>query len=53
MNPAGGPELGIGVIGAGVIGRTHLATLQRESGCRIVGLADPTPVARDRPTRSG
>jgi predicted dehydrogenase len=47
MNPAGGPELGIGVIGAGVIGRTHLATLQRESGCRIVGLADPTPVARD------
>lgn len=39
--------LGLGVIGAGVIGRTHLSTLQQDSGCRIVGLADPTPAAKE------
>ncbi|WP_420124310.1 Gfo/Idh/MocA family oxidoreductase [Nakamurella sp.] len=39
--------MGIGVIGAGVIGRTHLAALARDAGCRIVGLADPTPAAAE------
>ncbi len=39
--------VGIGVIGAGVIGRTHLSTLRRDERCRIVGLADPTPAAAE------
>ncbi len=38
---------GIGVIGAGVIGRTHLSTLARENDCRIIGVADPTPAAAE------
>lgn len=39
--------VGIGVVGGGVIGRTHLSTLRQDDRCRIVGLADPTPAAAD------
>jgi len=45
--------VGIGVIGAGVIGRTHLTALHRDDRCRIVGLADPTPAAADLAARLG
>ncbi len=45
--------LGIGVIGAGVIGRTHLDALRRDAGCRIIGLADPTPAAAEPPRPRG
>ncbi len=47
INTYEGRPLGIGVIGAGVIGRTHLSMLRNDSDCRIVGLADPTPAARE------
>lgn len=40
-------RIGIGVIGAGVIGRTHLSTLGQDPACEIVGLADPTPAAAE------
>ena len=39
--------VGIGIIGAGVIGRTHVETMQNEPRCGIVGIADPTPAAAE------
>lgn len=40
-------RLGIGVIGAGVIGRTHLSSLTQDPACEIIGLADPMPAAAE------
>src|SRR3954464_7680071 len=36
----------IAVIGAGVIGKTHLTALSADSSCQIVGVADPSDGAR-------
>lgn len=36
----------IALIGAGVIGQTHAATLARNQETRLVGIADPSPAAR-------
>jgi predicted dehydrogenase len=35
----------IGVVGVGVIGRTHVDALLSEPRCRLAGVADPTPTA--------
>lgn len=37
--------IGIAVVGAGVIGRTHVDTLARVSGMRLSALTDPSPAA--------
>jgi predicted dehydrogenase len=43
----------IGVIGAGVIGRTHIQTMQQEPTCQIAGIADPTPAAAEYAQQQG
>lgn len=37
----------IAIIGAGVIGRRHVGWLRRQPGCEVIGVADPSPAARD------
>jgi predicted dehydrogenase len=37
--------IGIGVIGAGSIGRKHIEVMRREPACRLVAIADPAPRA--------
>lgn len=39
-------RIGVVVIGAGVIGRTHIDTLTRMSGLRLAALVDPAPSGR-------
>lgn len=36
-------SIGIAVVGAGVIGRTHIGTLGRMDGMRLVAIVDPSP----------
>lgn len=40
-------DLRIAVIGAGVIGRTHIDTLKAAEGVSLSAIADPSPAARD------
>ncbi|HUN49153.1 MAG TPA: Gfo/Idh/MocA family oxidoreductase [Stellaceae bacterium] len=37
--------LGIGVIGAGMIGRKHIEVILADPGCTLAGIADPAPAA--------
>ena len=41
--PSAGRALRIGLVGAGVIGRTHAATLDRMDGIDLTAIADPGP----------
>lgn len=38
----------IGVVGVGVIGRTHVDALLNEPRCQVAGVADPTAAAYAR-----
>lgn len=40
-------DLKVAVIGAGVIGRTHIDTLSQARGLSLTAIADPSPAARD------
>ena len=40
-------DLKVAVIGAGVIGRTHIDTLSKAGGVALSAIVDPTPAARD------
>jgi predicted dehydrogenase len=40
------PELAIGVIGAGAIGRAHADVIRTSGLCRLAGIADPTDAGR-------
>jgi predicted dehydrogenase len=46
-------ELRIAVIGAGVIGRTHIETLGRAHGMRLSAIVDPFPEARAQAEAAG
>lgn len=37
----------LGIIGLGVIGKTHLGMLQQTENAEVVAVSDPTPAARD------
>ncbi len=39
--------LGIGLIGAGAIGRAHAVTIRNSGLCRLAGIADPSNAGRD------
>ena len=39
-------RLPIAVIGAGLVGRTHIDRVLREPGLQLVGIADPAPAAQ-------
>lgn len=41
------PALRLAVAGAGVIGRAHALRIAAQAGCRLVGLADPSPAAAE------
>lgn len=41
------PATRIGLIGAGVIGRTHAATIAADDSLALAGIADPSPAGRD------
>jgi len=36
----------LALIGAGVIGRTHIDRIQRDPQLRLAGIADPTPAGQ-------
>jgi predicted dehydrogenase len=40
------PPIRLGVIGVGLVGAKHAAIAAGLPGCRLVGIADPTPAAR-------
>ncbi|MBR0852089.1 Gfo/Idh/MocA family oxidoreductase [Bradyrhizobium diazoefficiens] len=40
-------RLRIGVAGAGLIGRRHIALIDASPDCELAGIADPSPAARD------
>lgn len=42
------PEVRFGVIGAGAWGINHVRVIASESGCALVGVADPDPTTRPR-----
>lgn len=44
-------DLKVAVIGAGVIGRTHIDTLSKAAGVGLSAIVDPTPAARDLAAR--
>lgn len=43
----------LAVIGAGMIGKKHLATIREETACSLVAIADPTPAAKEVATGYG
>ncbi len=48
-----GEPIDIAVIGAGVIGRTHIGTLARTPGLRLAALVEPSPAGADLAARLG
>lgn len=40
-------EINIGIVGAGVIGSTHIRTIARTEGFRLVGIVDTSPHVRE------
>ena len=40
------PQMRIGLIGAGVIGRTHAATITASQNCTLAAIADPSDAGR-------
>lgn len=48
-HPGGGVVSGtrIAVVGAGLIGRRHIALVRGHRGCTLVSVVDPDPAARD------
>ena len=48
-----GSEIKIAVVGAGIIGRRHIQHIIDEPGCRLSGLVDPTPQAKNLANQIG
>ena len=46
-------QIKIAIVGAGLIGRTHLAVALKQPLCRLVGIADPSPAGQKLATDAG
>lgn len=50
---ADGAKMQVAVLGAGVIGRTHIETIQRSPLCVLAGIAEPADAGQDYASRLG
>lgn len=47
------PSVRLALVGAGLIGRRHLALMAAEPGCQVVAVADPAPGTRELAAAAG